>query len=316
MIIDANTRIWTNLDQLGNKTAERIRSRKTERWGQFDASLAAHEKAMSGIDGALVFGYRSVLQGAHIPNELVAEFVGKNTRRRIGVAGIDPMSPDAMDQIDKAVGLGLLALTISPACQGFHPSHSSAMRIYDRCVELSMPLFVTMTSPLTPDSVLEFGRPLLWDEVVRSFPTLPIVFSEIGQPWIDETLLLLSKHDHVYADISGVVSRPWQLYNALLNANSYHVMDKLLFGSGFPYDAPEKVIEQLYTVNAFSQGTQLPSIPRSQIRGIVERDCLSCLGIDAEITSLKQADDMERMLPTEIEYLAGRASIHAGKPHS
>ena len=130
MIIDINTRIWTNLDQLGSKTAERIRSKKTERWGQFDASLAAHEKAMSGIDGALVFGYRSELQGAQIPNELVAEFVGKNTRRRIGVAGIDPMSPDAMDQIDMAVGLGLLALTISPACQGFHPSHSSAMSIW------------------------------------------------------------------------------------------------------------------------------------------------------------------------------------------
>lgn len=312
MIIDVNTRIWTNLDQLGSKTAERVRSKKAERWGQFDASLPAHEKAMSSIDGALVFGYRSELQGAQIPNELVAEFVGKNPRRRIGVAGIDPMSPDAMDQIDKAVGLGLLALTISPACQGFHPSHSSAMRIYDRCVELSMPLFVTMSSPLTPESVLEFGRPLLWDEVIRSFPKLPIVFSEIGQPWIDETLLLLSKHDHVYADISGVASRPWQLYNAMLNANSYHVMDKLLFGSGFPYDVPEKVIELLYTVNAFSQGTQLPSIPRSQIRGIVERDSLSCLGIDAEITSLKQADDMERMLPTEIEYLAERASIHAG----
>ena len=154
--------------------------------------------------------------------------------------------------------------------------------------------------------------PVRWAGVLRRFPKLPIVFSEIGQPWIDETLLLLSKHDHVYADISGVASRPWQLYNALLNANSYHVMEKLLFGSGFPYDVPEKVIELLYTVNAFSQGTQLPSIPRSQIRGIVERDSLSCLGIDAAITSLQQADDMARMRPTEIEYLAERCSVTAG----
>ena len=40
MIIDVNTRIWTSLDQLGSKTAERLRSKKAERWGQFEASLA------------------------------------------------------------------------------------------------------------------------------------------------------------------------------------------------------------------------------------------------------------------------------------
>lgn len=304
MIIDVNTRIWTNLDQLGTESASRIRSQQTERWGQYDASLVAHEKAMSCIDGALVFGFRSDLQNAHIPNELVAEFVAKDPRRRIGVAGIDPLSHDALDQLDKAVGLGLLAVSISPACQGFHPSHSSAMRIYDRCVELALPLFVSMPYPLTSDAVLEFGRPIHWDEIARSFPTLPIVISQIGQPWIEETLLLLSKHDLVYADISGVASRPWQLFNALLNANAYRVMDKLLFGSAFPNDLPEKVIESLYTINSFCQGTPLPSIPRSQICGIVERDSLKCLGIEAEIADIKKAEDVERLLPTEIEYLA------------
>ena len=41
----------------------------------------------------------------------------------------------------------------------------------------------------------------------------------------------------------------------------------------------------LYTVNAYSHGTQLPSIARSSIRAIVEKDSLACLGIDAEISS-------------------------------
>ncbi|MCZ6835776.1 MAG: amidohydrolase family protein [Planctomycetota bacterium] len=313
MIIDVNTRIWTSLDQLGRETASRIRAQKTERWGQADASLPAHEQAMSCVDGALVFGYRSELQQAEIPNELVAEIVAKNPRRRIGIAGIDPMSPDSLLQLEHAISLGLQGVTISPSTQGFHPSHSSAMRIYDRCVELSLPLFVTMPYPLTTDSVLEFGRPLLWDEIMRTLPDLRLVLSQMGQPWIDETLVLLSKHDHVYADISGVASRPWQLYNALLSATEYQVMDKLLFGSGFPYELPEKAIELLYTVNAFSQGTQLPSIPRSQIRGIVERNSLECLGIEAEITDLKQADDVQTMLPTEIEYLAGEMSIKSGE---
>ena len=305
MIIDVNTRIWTSVDQLGKEAAQRIRAQQTERWGQHDASLVTHERAMTCVDGALVFGYRSDLQGAQIPNELVAEFVAKNRRRRIGIAGIDPMSHDAMDQLDAAVGLGLQGVSIAPAAQGFHPSHSAAMRIYDHCVELSLPLFVSLPYPMTSDAVLEFGRPMLWDEIARSMPGLRIAISQLGQPWIDETLLLLSKHDRVYADISGVASRPWQLYNALLSATSYRVMDKLLFGSGFPYELPAKAIESLYTVNSFSQGTQLPSIPRSQIRGIVERDSLACLGIEAEIAETRKADDVERLGPTEIEYLAG-----------
>ena len=102
--------------------------------------------------------------------------------------------------------------------------------------------------------------------------------------WVEETLLLLDKHKNIWADISGVVSRPWQLYNALLSASSFGVMDRLLFGSGFPFETPAKAIESLYSVNAFSQGTQLPAVPRSQIRAVVERDATACLGMDTIIT--------------------------------
>ena len=67
-------------------------------------------------------------------------------------------------------------------------------------------------------------------QVAQAFPNLPIVIGQLGYPWIDETLVLLGKHRNVYADISGVASRPWQLYNALLSASSLGVMDKLQIG--------------------------------------------------------------------------------------
>ncbi len=291
MIIDVRTHVWYDLDQLGREVADRLRSSLAERWGQFDASPAAHEREMACVDAALIVGYRSERLGAGIPNELIAEFVSRDPRRRVGIAGIDPMSGDAVDQLEVAVGLGLSGIAVSPACQGFHPTHSAAMRIYERCVALSMPVFVTMNTPLTESTQLEFARPALWDEVARTFPGMPLVISQIGHPWIDETLLLLGKHRNVWADISGVASRRWQLYNALLSASGLGVMDKLLFGSGFPHELPTKTIESLYSVNAFSQGTPLPAVPRSQIRGIVERDAVSCLGIDAFIAARPVPDD-------------------------
>jgi predicted TIM-barrel fold metal-dependent hydrolase len=286
MIIDLHTHVWASLDQLGQELAARWRRRAAENGaGQIDAGPAAHERNMGCVDGAVVWGFRADRIGARIPNEFIAEFTAKDPRRRVGVAGIDPMSADVFDQIESAVGLGLAGVTVSPACQGFHPTHSTAMRVYERCADLGLPLFVTLKEPPPSGAALEFARPGAWDEVARSFPGLAIVIGHLGYPWIDEALLLVGKHDRVHADISGVASRPWQLYNALLSASSYGVMEKLLFGSGFPNDSPARAIETLYTLNSYNHGTQLPSIARASIRAIIEKDSLACLGIDAEIAT-------------------------------
>jgi predicted TIM-barrel fold metal-dependent hydrolase len=58
------------------------------------------------------------------------------------------------------------------------------------------------------------------------------------------------------------------------------VIDKLLFGSDFPYQWPTASIEALYSVNQFTHGSNLQPIPREQLRGIVERDTLALLGIE------------------------------------
>ncbi len=291
MIIDIHTQVWSNPEQLGRERADALRRQQVQHWGQFDASTAAHEESMRCVDGAVVLGFQSARMGARIPNEFIAEFVARDQQRRVGVAGIDPLAGDLDRQLDAAISLGLSGVVVSPAYQGFHPQHSEAMRLYERCVEANLPVFVTMDLPITAGALLEFARPVLWDEVARSVPGLTLVFGQLGHPWIDETLMLLAKHANVYADTAGVASRPWQLYNALLNAVSFGVMDKLLFGSGFPYQSPAKIIESMYSINTYSHGTQMPSIPRNQIRGIVERDSLECLGIDAVVTPRFRSDD-------------------------
>ncbi len=287
MIVDIHTHLWSNPEQLGTSSAERLRACRVDQSGARDGSPGAHERAMSCVDGSLIFGFRSELLGACVPNELIADFVAKESEHRIGVAGIDPMAEDAGDQMDIATGLGMAGVTISPVLQGFHPTHSSAMGVYERCCRDGLPLFVTLDHPLTREARLEFGRPILWDEVARSFPELRLVIGQLGHPWVEETILMLEKHENVFADLAGLAERPWPAYNALLNAASAGVMDKLLFGSGFPRTTPAKAIETLYSMNAYSQATPLPSISRSLIRGIVERDPLPLLGIDAELSGIQ-----------------------------
>ena len=88
-------------------------------------------------------------------------------------------------------------------------------------------------------------------------------------------------------------------------------MGKLLFGSGFPHDDPARAIESLYTLNAFSQGTQLPSLARSSVRAIVEHDPLPALGIEADLTPRRheaEIDDSDETSMGEV-VVAGRLAV-------
>lgn len=284
MIIDLHTHAWSDLRQLGPDASERLRIAAGDDASRLDASPAAHDRAMACVDAAFVVGLRADRAGVAIPAEYVAAQVARHPRHLAGVAGIDPLAPDPVGEVDRAMDLGLVAVAISPASAGFHPAHSDAMRVYERCAELKVPVFVIEPSPLPAQAILDFVRPAHLDEVARALPELKLVVGRLGHPWTEECLVLLAKHHNVHAEISGVVSRPWTLYQALMGARSAGVMNKLFLGSGFPETTPARAIESLYTVNAFSHGTQLPAVPRALVRGIVERDVVGCLGLDVVLS--------------------------------
>ncbi len=161
-----------------------------------------------------------------------------------------------------------------------HPAHSAAMAVYEAMVRLGLPLVVHNSPPLAPAACLEFARPCLLDEVLRTFPKLRVMIAQMGYPWVEETFVLLGKHENVFAEISGIVRSPWMGLQYMQAAQDFGVMDRLCFGSDFPFSTPKAVIESLYSLNQIVHGTNLPSVPREQLRGIVERDALSLLGVD------------------------------------
>ena len=57
-----------------------------------------------------------------------------------------------------------------------------------------------------------------------------------------------------------------------------------MFGSGFPLSTPQQAIESLYSVNRSVKGTPLPSVSRSLVKEIVERNALKCLGIPMSLS--------------------------------
>lgn len=255
------------------------------------ASVSQHWAACEHTDKAIVVGFKSRYLQADVPNDYVAEYVRRYPDKLIGFAGIDPGNPqEALSDLETACSsLGMKGVAIAPAAQDFHPAGSKARLIYQRVDELGLPLLVHQGVFFSTHSKLEYARPVLLDEVAREFPELRIVIAHLGFPWIDETIVLLGKHPHVYADVSGLLAQPWRAYNALLSAYQYGVMDKLLFASGFPVTSAFRCIEVLYSLNQMCQGTNLPTIPREQLRGIVERPTLELLRIDSADPSRRVA---------------------------
>jgi predicted TIM-barrel fold metal-dependent hydrolase len=292
MIVDCHTHIWQSADQLGqadlgesprrNRPAAGSKlSPNKGSWRTLPSGDPDSHWAQSGtVDKSFVLGFKSRYLSAEIPNRFVAEYVKRAPAKLIGFAGIDPTEPDATDQLKIArEDLQLRGVTISPANQDFHPADSRAMRVYEQAERTGMPVVVHPVGQFIANSKLEFARPYLFDEVARTFPKLRIVIAQFGQPWVDETITLIGKHDNVYVDVSGLLGRPWQAYNALVAAHQHGVIDKLLFGSDFPYTSAEECIEALYSINQIAHGTNLPLVPRESLRGIVERDAIGLLGL-------------------------------------
>jgi predicted TIM-barrel fold metal-dependent hydrolase len=285
VIVDCHTHVWESPDQLGKAGAQRGKPQAAAMDANSepspDASTDHHMRAGAPVTKSFVLAFKSRYLGAEIPVTFVASYVRQHPDRLIGVAGIDPTNlNEAMADIARAHDdLGFSAITVSPAAQDFHPADSRAMQVFGEAARLKMPVFLHQGFHTCVASKMEFGRPALLDEVAREFPQLKLVIAHMGYPWVEECVVLLGKHENVFADVSSLSRRPWQAYNALLSAYQYGVMDKLLFGSDFPFTTPTAAIESFYRMNQLVTGTNLPTVPRPQLAGVVERDALALLGM-------------------------------------
>jgi uncharacterized protein len=239
---------------------------------------AAHLEACEKVDYCIVLaeGDQESLQ----VNRQLAEYV-KKYKKMIGFAVVNPLDNKITnkDITSMTKALGLKGIVLYCPYHKFHPAHSRAMRLYEVAEELKLPLFFHNAGPFEAESVLDFARPYLLDEIARKFPSLKIVVGKVGVPFIKETFCLLAKHENIYTDLSVSPNKVWEVYNIVTSAYEAGVMDKLLFGSGYPLADPGQCIEALLGFNKLVMEANLPTVPREKIRNIVERESLSVLGI-------------------------------------
>ncbi|MFI5271666.1 MAG: amidohydrolase family protein [Ktedonobacterales bacterium] len=192
-------------------------------------------------------------------NDTVAEIVRRFPGRFVGFASVDPHKGDrAIAEAERAVReLGLSGMKFHPGVQAFYPNDQRFASLFATIAGLGVPaLFHTGTNGLGAGMPggggikLDYTRPIYLDSLAADFPTLTIIGAHPSWPWEQEMIAILQHKPNVYNDLSGWL--PKYIPPALLKEAAGRLNDKFLFGSDYPFIAPERWLAQFDALDGWS----------------------------------------------------------------
>lgn len=193
--------------------------------------------------GQFVFTGRDVQtrRGWKFPNEQIADAVARHPDRIIGFAGIDPLKKrEAIRELDKCLGeYGLKGVSLDPSGTGRPANDPVFYPIYERCLDYGVPVALTLGPLPSPGAgPMKVNDPMAVDDVACDFPDLRIICSHLGWPWIAQAIAIAWRHPNVYLETSMYSYMPGA--NLFVEAANTHIQDKVIFGSGYPFNHPVK----------------------------------------------------------------------------
>jgi predicted TIM-barrel fold metal-dependent hydrolase len=278
MKVDCHTHLW----KANHWSAEMAREAEIARGCPADIEIREedHWAAMQAVDRAIVFGFRAAHVGLVVPNDLIARYVAQHPEKLIGFTCIDPNEPGYLDELHRSFEeWGFRGLKLAPIYQNYHPMDDRMQPVYSYCQKHNIPILFHQGTTFPRRAPLKYSFPVQLEDVALEYPGLRIVIAHMGHPWMDDTVVLIRKQPHVFADISALYYRPWQFYNGLMSAVEYGASHKLLLGSDYPFTTPGETISRLRDVNHIVGQSGLPRISSDVIEGLIERDALTLLGL-------------------------------------
>ncbi len=280
MIVDVHSHLST-LEQWGEAAVKAFGSTTSGNSGaNLHVTPERHLAATALADKVIVFGINSIALKMCTPNDAIADYAKAHPDRIIGFMSVDPNDPDALDEIDRSVAMGLRGIKMSPIYQMYHPCSDNARRVHRRAEELGLPIITHAAMNSIPQTPMEWANPLLYDGVAREFPNLKIILAHVGLPWFYDAMIVVRKHANVYADIVATTKWPWWGYQAIAAFYECGLTGKLMFGSDFPLMEQQDTLDGLRKINKVVEGTGMPQIPAEVIEGIIHRDSLALLGLE------------------------------------
>lgn len=280
MIVDVHSHCWPSPDCFSTEfqaDARRMRTTSVKLVSRSEEyfSATAGEEVI-----AVVFGGKARLSGVWIDDDEVAAYVARDPRRMIGFLSVDPTQAGWEDEMrDGHERLGLKGIKLLPMYAGFHPQDERLDPLWQYATRRQLPVLLHTGTTFVAKAPLECTLPRHLDAVARRFPDVKIILAHLGHPYEGETVATIRKHANVYADISALFYRPWQLFHSLMLVHEYGVWDKLLFGTDYPVTTVAETVAGLRSlcevrIDRFS-------LPRERVEELLYRDALGLLGLPA-----------------------------------
>jgi predicted TIM-barrel fold metal-dependent hydrolase len=279
MIVDVHTHFFRpELDFAPRLRADMARCGvNAAAWGDVGER---HLATTRDADVAVVFGLQAAATGWAIPNDSVAAHVARASERLLFFSSVDPASAACIAELERCHrDLGAVGVKLAPLYQNVHPRDPRCCEIYRYCERHGLPVLFHAGTSFVGGTPLEYSRPVHFDAVAVEFPELRMVLAHLGHPWEGETIAVIRRHPHVFADLSALYYRPWQFYNSMRLLVEYRVEAKVFFGSDFPFTTTGDSLAGVRGVNSVLARSGLPPVSSETIEGIIHRDALRLLGL-------------------------------------
>jgi len=280
MVVDVHSHAWEFPRHFTDDFRQQARRARAGTEVDLTVRLAEYQASATLADWTIVFGGKARLSGLWVDDSYVADYVATAPEQLIGFLSLDPTQDGWQDEMRMGhQQLGLRGIKLMPMYAGFRPDEERLDPLWEYASQHSLPVLLHTGTTFISQAPLEYTLPRHLDRVAIRFPDVKIIAAHVGHPYEPECVALIRKHPNVYADVSALHYRPFQLYNSLILVQEYGVWDKLLFGSDYPFTTVDASVDGLRSLNDQLEGTRLPRLDEQQIEALIHRDSLNILGL-------------------------------------
>lgn len=279
MIVDVHSHCWPRADCFSpafQADARRMRLGPVDLVTKYED----YWNATGGEDVvAIVFGGKARLSGVWIDDDEVAAWVARDPSRTIGFMSLDPTQPGWEDEMrDGRERLGLKGIKLLSMYAGFYPHEDRLDPLWRYAAKHGLPVLLHTGTTFVSVAPIDCTLPRHLDAVAIKHPDVKIIMAHLGHPYEGETVAVIRKHSNVYADVSALFYRPWQLFHSLMLVHEYNVWDKVLFGTDFPVTTVAETVAGLRSLAEVR--IDRFGLPAEQIERLIHRDALALLGLE------------------------------------
>lgn len=172
----------------------------------------------------------------------------QSDRRLVAVIGAEGALPkDAqLAHLEGMVG-GSAGLKIHPALNYMFPDDPRYEPVYEFAQDAGLPV-VAHGGGAAPDlypSDTDYCSAERFSPVLAKYPGLTLIIAHFAYPGVDELIELAAAHPNLHTDLSYVLGAELLVGDPLAAAIRAFGVDRVLFGSDFPYHDPISSIDKL-----------------------------------------------------------------------